>query len=353
MQNAIFYRDQYLLPEGFADWQSFSDALKAAEFPWTVRAEILKENYKVTSWDYEHGVSIAPYFITGYGGILQDVTIESAAEVYPAQVELLTQDEYNRRLRELVCAYCPGCRNFGSVNEKDSSLSGHFDEISLNGVCFYRYETRLRPKALHEGVESLGHSLKRDGLRPMNADQMQGIVDIYTKLKYAAAEITDEGDVRTLTFTAKKPDLFLTLATDVVAKYIRRVDENYRIALSNRVEPDEAAITAMLAPKKLNSLRKELKKYGLSIGILEYAPESDAAVLSAMQSAESEVMALPLFGEPGRRVWLFTAPAKMLMYLRFRSPLMEAENVRATVYDPDKTTRYRIGFDMVGSADSQ
>ena len=352
MTDAIFYRSQYLLPEGYSDWNSFSAAMKDARFPWTIRAEILREDYKVKTGAYEQGVSIAPYFISGYGKILQDVVIESAAEVYPVQVERLPQSEYNQRLRELVCAYCPGCRNFGSVNEKDSSLSGHFDEISLDGVCFYRYETRLRPNVFHETMHELIRWKTPKELRKEHADWMRNEFEFWAKIKYAAAEITDDGDARTLTFTAKKPDLFLTLVTDVIAKYIRgKLDENYFIALSNRVEPDEAAISAMLAPKKIKSLRKELKKYGLSIAVLEYAPKSDSAVLSAMQPAEAEWMALPLYGEPGRRVWLFTAPAKMLMHLRYHAPLLESENVRAVVYAPDKTTIYRISFDMVVEAE--
>ena len=158
VKDAFFYRNIYfLLPEGYDSAADFLNAIGRAVLPAAVRAVVLRENSKVDkSWSYELGVCLAPYFIADYLENPEDIVIEDASDIYPVQAELLSQQEYNNRLRTRVSEYCPGCRGFGSLSEKDSSLSGHFDEISLNGFCPYRWETRVSPShTLISGIQSL------------------------------------------------------------------------------------------------------------------------------------------------------------------------------------------------------
>ena len=78
-----------------------------------------------------------PYFLEQ--NVSQEaLALEPEHDVYPCEVELLSQREYNARLREVVKAHCPGCPNFGSVDETDASLEGHHGEIALNGACFLK-----------------------------------------------------------------------------------------------------------------------------------------------------------------------------------------------------------------------
>ena len=64
---AWYYRDQYLLiPEAFADGTAFRKALEKAEFPWSVQAYILKEDYGVRKIPCQQGICLAPYFISDF-----------------------------------------------------------------------------------------------------------------------------------------------------------------------------------------------------------------------------------------------------------------------------------------------
>ena len=345
--DALFYRDQYmLLPEGFADFASFWTALKRAPMPWCVETVVLYEDYDVHVDAYEHGVSLAPYFITDYIEGPETVMIDNADDVYPALVELLDQKSYNDRLRALVCEYCPGCNGFGGVNENDSSLSGHFGEISLNGVCFLRREGR-EPKTFYSELGSTAMCMNPNCFFRADAEELIGEFKRELGLKYdsGTVEETETGGLR-LRLGVKKSNIFITKLTDMLADTVRGQDWNYEIELTDRVEANAQSVAEWLEPKKANALRKELKKYGVSLAVLEYDASQANRIIWALAEMETRGVIASLTVEPGRVVCLFTTTAAVLMQLRYRAPLMEACNAHVTVYDQDKTVRYRISSDM-------
>lgn len=348
VRDALFYRDRYmLLPEGFADMASFWTALKRAPMPWRVHAVVLYEDYDVHVDAYEHGVSLAPYFITDYIEGPELVEIEDAADVYPVLVELLDQKSYNDRLRALVCEYCPGCNGFGGVNENDSSLSGHFGEISLNGVCFLRREGR-EPRVFYSELGSAAMCVNPNGYFRADAEALLGAFKQNLGLKFDSGEIieTENGGLR-LRLGVKKSNIFITELTDMLADVVRAQDGwNYEIELTDRVEANAESVAEWLDPKKANALRKELKKYGVSLAVLEYDAAQTERLTWALAEMEQRGVIIPLTIKPGRVCCLFTSTAAVLMQLRYRAPLMEACNARVTVWDQDKTVRYRISFDM-------
>lgn len=351
MQNGVreglFYRDQYmLLPESFTDTGAFWTALRHARMPWTVRAVRLYEDYNIRAGEYEKGVSIAPYFISDYLGEPETVVIESAEEVFPVLVELLDQKSYNSRLRAAVTGFCPGCGGFGTLNEHDSSLSGHFDEISLNGFCPYRWEGREPRRFLYELI-SLVQLWPRYNYSGRDAESILDDLKYYLKLSYATGEITDADGVRTLRLGVKKGNLFISALTDLLSGFVRiHADKNYSIELNDPAPISRDAALALIEPGKIASTRKELKKYGLSLAVLEFDADKEMLMLNSLASMEVSGLAYLLGKEPGRRYYLFTNPGLSLMELRYRTPLMDACNARATVYDALKTARYTISYEM-------
>ena len=349
IKTAFFYQNIYfLLPEEYGSTADFLNAAHQTSLPMTVQAVVLRENSKVDkSWSYELGVCLAPYFIADYLKKPESIAIEDSSDIFPVQVELLSQQEYNNRLRARVTEYCPGCRGFGSLSEKDSSLSGHFNEISLNGFCPYRWETRTSPRCFYDELTSLSKRWELFEFSKRNADQIMDYFKTDLKLTYASGALYNEADMQALTLSVKKSAVLITALTDLLAGYIREhADAQYSIRLTERAVIDESSVAALLTPKKIAASRKEFKKYGVAIGILEYASEFEAKVTGCIDGLVSEGIACILCAEPGKIILLLTAEGKALMRLRYASPLLEKCGAAITVYGILKTSRYQITFDM-------
>lgn len=344
---AWYYRDQYLLiPEAFADGTAFREALEKAEFPWSVQAYILKEDYGVRKIPCQQGICLAPYFISDFLVKPKEILIESADEVYFTEVELLDQQSYNNRLREVVSGYCPGCRQFGSLTKKDDSLNGHFDEITLDGLCLYRYETRQAPRVFFDGFEWFGHSLTNSFCKQDEAMWALDDLKFHFSLKYESGQILTEGEEKTLSLTVKKNNWLHTVLTEIVAEFVKAHVGSYHIKLNDPAKIGRDDLLTLLSPKKINSFRKDLKKYGVSIGVLEYDASKEETVTGSLAEMAEKSLMRVLFEEPGKKYCLFTGTGKALMALRFRSPLLEKCGAKITVYEAGKTTGYRIGLDL-------
>ena len=347
VQNGFFYLNTYfLLPEGYADAAAFLDFARQAEAPLTVRATILPENSEAGYEPYEMGVCIAPYFIADYLKEPEEIVLEYPGEVYPVQVELLTQQEYNNRLRLQVMAHCPGCRAFGELNENDSSLSGHFEEITLDGFCPYRWETRKAPRNFNKELYEFSHSWMRWNYAQYSAEAVMDEIKYFLKLNYAFGTLTDNLIGRTLTLCSKKPNLFQTVLTDILARHVSEyLQEGYHIYLVGRAAIDEASVMPLLTPRRIASTRKELKKYGVKIAVIEYDPRGENSVMLLLHTMESESLCSILHAEPGKAVCLLTGEYA-IMRLRCASPMLEPFNTMFTLYDALKTVQYKVCFDM-------
>lgn len=344
---AFFYLDTYfLLPLGYADEASFLLQAHQASEPVTVQAVILREDSDAGHDPYELGVCIAPYFIADYLKEPEELFIEHPGEVYPARVELLSQQEYNQRLRQRVTAFCPGCRGFGGVNEKDSSLSGHFEEISLDGFCPYRWETRSSPRNFNNELSFFGSAWGRYNYAALGADDLLDNIKSDLKLSYASGAIVDDQQGRTLVLYSQKPTLIQTALTDLLAYCVsEHWEDGYRIRLNNRADVSEAAVMALLSEKKLASTRKELSKYGVKLAIMAYDPRGERSLMLFLHTLAHEGLAWLLHAEPGKAICLLTGEYS-LMRLRCASPMLEPYDTALTLYDALKTVRYKISFAM-------
>lgn len=344
---ALFYDSCYYLPAEQIDLSALLEEARQSGEPVFVHAIELMERSDVKPVTYELGVCLAPYFISDYLSKPQTVTVLDAAQAYTVQVELLTQQEYNDRLRALVQGYCPGCRGFGGLTQNDSSLSGHFDEIALNGVCLYRWETRSRPRNFFDELANFASYWNRCGYSDYSADDVLDELKRDLKLSYTSGMIIESDGKRTLMLHVKKPTLILTALTDLLAKVVHEYwDENYTIRLNGRVESDEAAIQTLLEPKKLAALRKECGRYGVSIAELTYDPAHEAAIAAFVNASVEDGLMWKLTEKAGRMFCLFTSPDGVLVRMRYHSPMLEPCGLNVTVCDALKTTAYTISFDM-------
>lgn len=344
---ALFYDSCYYLPVEQADLSALLEEARQSGEPVFVHAIELLERSDVKPVSYELGVCLAPYFISDYLPKPQTVTVLDTARAYTAQVELLTQQEYNDRLRTLVQSYCPGCRGFGGLTKNDSSLSGHFDEIALNGVCLYRWETRSRPRNFFDELANFASYWNRYGYSDYSADDVLDEIKRDLKLSYTSGMIMENDGKRTLMLHVKKPTLILTALTDLLAKVVHEYwDENYAIRLNGRIESDEAAIQALWEPKKLAAVRKECGRYGVSIAELTYDPAHEATVSAFVNASVEDGLMWKLTEKAGRMFCLFTSPDGVLVRMRYHSPMLEPCGLKVTVCDALKTAAYTISFDM-------
>ncbi len=342
---ALFYQSGYYLPVNREDLDYVAEMRENGE-PASIQAIELTEQSDVQGEAYELGVCMAPYFISTYLSQPQTLVMENVQEAYPVEVELLTQQEYNDRLRAVVTAHCSGCGGFGGLTESDSSLSGHFSEISLDNVCLYRWETRGAPRCFYGELLSFASTWNCYGYASRDAEEVADQIRSSMNMRYSSAAVLEEKEKRTLVLQAKKPSILLTGLTDLLAQCVTEWEENYAIRLSPRAECCEETAEAALTPERLAATRKEFKKYGVAVAVLEYAPEYDDRMTAFVNGMAEDALAWPLASTSGKIYCLLTAEGNALVRMRYHTPLLEPCGLSVTVYDALKTVRYQIGFAM-------
>ena len=80
---------------------------------------------------------VPPYFIEEDVRSVT-VSIGDCRRIYSVEVCILPREAYEQRLRALVAAKCAGCARYGR-NARD--LTGHYEEMSLDGICLDREHT--------------------------------------------------------------------------------------------------------------------------------------------------------------------------------------------------------------------
>lgn len=84
---------------------------------------------------------MAPYFVAE-NVKKKRITVSSDKPAFDCEAELLSLDEYNQRLMELIPLHCMDCEGFTPRGENESLksfLSGHHEEITLDDVCFLKH----------------------------------------------------------------------------------------------------------------------------------------------------------------------------------------------------------------------
>ena len=337
---AIYYKEHYYkLPDGVG-----FDAFKAG-LPAEIELEELCENYGLTGVR-DIGMSLAPYFISGYSKSPEKVQIDAPGEVYSVDVEILTQEEYNARLREVICEYCPGCKGYKPLSNNVRSLNGHFDEITLDKICFYRWETNPSPRFFREKLWWCGGFWRH--FSPLENTPEWILNDIKSRfyMKYESGEFSAEN--KNLFIVKHKKDFFLSVLTRIYSEYIESwLDHTeFRLKDSEETTFTEEYLQALLAESRIEKFRKECKKYGVSLGVLEFPESARAEIENSLEEPVKHNLFYTVCRAEGKTYYVLIHTPEALKELYFRFPMFEHHGAAITVYSQADTRKYTLGREM-------
>lgn len=348
MQNAIYCKGTYLLlPEEFPDFEAFRKDLRSRTLPAEYSMVVLHENNRQKCFSVTKGVCMTPYFLSGYHDEPSRIRIADITDLYPVQVEILTQAQYNERLREVVNRVCPGCTSFKPLSNRVQSLNGHFDEISLDGVCVFRQETKPSPRSFHHHLFSFGGFFHHFHFDQKNAGEMQEEIKRWFYIRHADAVLESHNEDTVLTLRCKKNELLTPVITDCISRYLEQISEGtYHIHQSELFHCTQESLDLLLAQADSETFRKECKKTGTALAVLEYDPEATDSVRRSLEPLIDHFWIFPLVQTAGKDYYLLTETSTVLKELRYRSPLLQTHNAKISISGQNNTTSYVISFAM-------
>ena len=342
-KSAFFFRNSYyLLPSPFA---SAADLIKLVESsPLLLPLQVLTENNQIRS-PIQKGVCIAPYFYSEYGYKTVEVELENAFEIFPVEVELFTQAEYNAMLRNVILTCCPGCVRYKPLSNRVQSLNGHFEEIALNSVCFYRQERKPAPRVFRDSLFFLGGFWKH--FDPCMTDAARTAEEIKSRL-YIKFDTAEKDCNSTAVTVAIKPDFYVQSLSALLAAYVENVLSftDFRIRIENPMPIGEKEIRKQLDPENREAMQKQCKKYGVALAELTYSQAYETAVNRSLKQLFDHYYIFSLSEEPGRKILMLLDECTALKELHFRAPLLETADATITVYNQNEEKTLRITFDM-------
>lgn len=348
MQNAIYYEGMYyLLPKEFHNYDRFMQDLCERDLPARYQMVALLEDHNARSFTVIKGRSMAPYFLSGYHDDPTPVTITDREDVYPVEVEVMDQSEYNARLREVIDRVCPGCLRFKPLSNRVQSLNGHFEEMTLDGVCVFRQEAKPAPRSFHHHLFSFGGAFIRFNFSENTAQEMHENIKQWFYLHYADATLHEDNGRKTLILRSRKNELLAPILTNVLCQYIDKISNGtYHIRLAEDQAYTEHELAALLTERNSETFRKECKKYGVSMAILEYDGPAAEKVRHSLEPLSDHFWIFPLLQTDGREFYLVADTSYVLKELRYRSPLLQTYHASIRISDQYQNARYQISFDM-------
>ncbi len=349
MQDAIYYAGGYLtLPEGFESYDEFRRFVDASALPVSIRTHVLRERQNIPLWTVEKGICMAPYFIDGYYENPVTVTISDPSLLYPTRIELLSQEDYNKRLRELILSYCPGCTRYKPLTNRVQSLNGHFEEISLDGFCSFRCETKPSPRVLRENLLWMRGSLRHfpDTLR--SPEEIARWAKQYAYLKLKNILLHDEDECFSVEASADGGAFDRMIASIWAENLTMACRGKCRVSMRESGDLSEEELQKLLSPEEEEKLRKACKKYGVSLLQLRYPAdrwEEVFLVLAALEEQDWLAIVRNCEGQ-GRCYCLALDTANALKQLRYHAPFLQALGASVTVAGQYGTKSYQISFDM-------
>ncbi len=342
-KEAFYYHEGYfLLPDKFDSVEDFVDS---TFFPARFKLKVLFEDNGIHSLFTQKGICIAPYFYKDYKLHEVEVTIEDSADVYPVKVELLSQSEYNSRLREVIAKVCPGCARYTPLTKRDSSLKGHYEEVSLNSVCFYRQEEKDPPEVFFYNMVGLFNSWNRQDPTNIPADILLNSMKIGLGLEYKGEKDPSDPSRLNVTF---EPDFFTGILTDHLENCLEKMfrNTNFRLVYDNEFKVDNSVVEDLLREENLPYIKERCKKHGIALAMLEFDPSKARQVENTVLSLERNFVIRTLLQEPGKIFMMMTDERGILKALHYGSPLFENANTFATVYSQNGVTKYKMCYDM-------
>ncbi len=348
MYNAFYYEDNYyLFPNIFPDYCSFLDAVHNGPLPMELHAIHLREDHGVRNFSVTKGRSMAPYFLLGYNDALCSIVITNADNIYPVQAEVYSQEEYNAKLRELILKTCPGCLRYKPLSNRVQSLNGHFEEMSLDGVCLFRQETKPSPRVFHDHLFSFGGFYMRFNFFDKSASEMLDELKTWFYVRYANAELIDGGAHKDLILTGRKNELLLPILTNAISNYLEGITNHaYRIRYIDQLSDIQKWFDNAVSDENKLTFQKECKKYGVSLGVLKYDSDVAEKIRKSLQPLVEHFWMFPLFQTDGKEYYLLADTSYVLKELRYRSPMLQSHHGRIGIYGQQGNKSYKISFDM-------
>lgn len=342
-REAFYYRDgYYLLPDKF---ESVSDLVSSTFFPSTFKLNILLEDNGIRSLFSQKGICIAPCFYKDYKLHEVELTVEDAADIYPVRVELLSQSEYNARLREVIGNVCPGCTRYTPLTKRDSSLKGHYEEVSLNSVCFYRQETKEPPQVFYYNMIRLFESWHKQDPSTVPADIILKSMKIALDLEFKGEKDPSDASKLNITF---EPDFFIGVLTDHLENCLEKMlrSTNFRLVYDHEFTVSKDLIESILKEENLPNVKERCIKHGVAIAVLDYDTAKSRQVENSILNLERYLCVRNLYQEPGKTVLMLLDERGVLKALNYRSPLFENANAVVTVYGQTGVNKYKMSYDM-------
>jgi hypothetical protein len=328
-QEAVFYLNAYfLLPKEHDSYESFREAVHNSEKPLRVSAVVLRENHEIPSWSVQKGISIAPFFITGYHDEPSEIVITDENAMFPAEVTLLTQDEYNALLREKVLSYCPGCIRYRPISNRVQSLNGHFEELSLDGYCAFRAEKKPYPRRFREPLFFLGTPWRRPYFTEGKAEDVVRMIKeaVYTRI--SSWEYQEADGTRTLSLSSDYTLDFIIF--ELLSAYIQKViDPHFLTVRAGFATIPELVRQCLSDPA---SFQKCCKRLGVGLLKLSTSKEYAGLVQDSLKDLIDRWYLFPLFTEEEGAWYLVSDVFSSLKALHFRAPLLSVAGTHAVLY---------------------
>ncbi len=341
---AFFYRDSYyLVPDQYT---SFEDFYRSIDIKEPIKVRLLTERNRIPSYNVEKGICIAPYFYSEYGYADVEIAICDTSDLFPVEVELFSQKEYNEKLREVILNYCPGCLKYKPISNRVQSLNGHFEEISLNSVCFYRQNVKPSPRVFRNNLRGLGGLWHHYDPAERQPNDVLDSIKSMTYLKYDSA-FRDE-NVPSLLNVSFKPDFFVQALSGVLSHYIENALSftEFRISFDSRATNNDEEFDRQISDGNREVFQKNCKKYGVALAELTYAPEFDEKITRSLESLIKSYYVSVLWKDGCRLLLLLLDECNFMKELHFRVPLFEAALSHIKVYDQYGEKQFKISFNM-------
>ena len=118
----------YYFPEGITDIDEFVNFLNNNNNKFIKMTKLNEDNCVSPYFKAEETTKV--YLTTSYCTYLEEI-----------EATILTKEEYNERLRQLVKTKCVSCEYYVDDDNADDPLDGHYDTLCLDGHC-WRYSKK-------------------------------------------------------------------------------------------------------------------------------------------------------------------------------------------------------------------
>ena len=284
-------------------------------------------------------------FLSGYRDWTAKVTIDDPEEVYPVAVSRMPLSEYNQRLREAIGRTCAGCLRCKAPTARDQSLHCYYGLLSLDGVCFSRYDEKPAPRSFSEGLMWLGGGFMRLRYAQLDAEALRGKLKEHLQIVCDAAEKTTTPDGTVLlTVTPKKKELLPPLLMQATGRYLHGLTGSFRLCLPSAPDLSPDTLTALVSHGDV--FRKECRKYGVSLAELTWDGQDRGRIEALLQQMNKACLLYPMHLTAERAFLLLMDEPAALRQLRFHAPMLQAHSALITVHDACHSRRYTIRYDM-------